>query len=194
MARRGPPRHTRGVVVFDKLLVLDLDETLVHGTDAPLDRPPDFSVGPYALYRRPGVEVFLAFVLERFAEVGIWTASTRGYALPVLEQIVDPEALAFVWCRDRCTLHVDWETREMEHLEDIRKLTRRGYRRERILFVDDTPAKLARSYGNLIAVRPYLGAEQDDELEQLARYLEGLGPVANVRTIEKRNWKATLVS
>ncbi|NJK32024.1 MAG: HAD family hydrolase [Deltaproteobacteria bacterium] len=176
-------------MAFEQLLVLDLDETLVHATEDPLARVPDFHVGPYAVYERPHVRPFLEHVLARFAAVAVWTASTRSYALPVLSRIVDVDRLAFVWCRDRCTLHVDWDTREVEHLKDIRKLTKRGHRREAILFVDDTPAKLARSYGNLVTVRPYLGDEHDDELPQLAAYLDTLGSVPNVRTIEKRGWR-----
>lgn len=177
-------------MVFAKLLVLDLDETLVHATEEPLARPADFDVGPYAVYERPHARPFLEQVLARFAAVGVWTASTRSYAMPVLARLVDPDRFAFVWCRDRCTLHVDWDTREAEYLKDIRKLTRRGHRREAILFVDDTPAKLARSYGNLVAVRPYLGDAQDEELTLLAAYLDELGPIPNVRTIEKRGWRA----
>ena len=67
---------------FSKLLVLDLDETLIYATDdyAELDEPEpgDFSVGPYLVRRRPGVEEFLARCLEWF-EVGIWTASTSRF-------------------------------------------------------------------------------------------------------------------
>lgn len=33
-----------------KLLVLDLDETLIFGTERELERPCDFSVGPYFVY------------------------------------------------------------------------------------------------------------------------------------------------
>jgi RNA polymerase II subunit A small phosphatase-like protein len=176
-------------VRFEKLLVLDLDETLVHATEEPLVRPPDFGVGPYAIYERPHVRPFLAHVLERFAAVAVWTASTRSYAIPVLSRLVGTECFAFVWCRDRCTRHIDWETREGEYLKDIRKLTRRGYRREAILFVDDTPAKLARSYGNLVTVQSWVGEEHDDELLHLAAYLDSLGPLPNVRTLEKRGWR-----
>jgi hypothetical protein len=43
------------------LLSLDLDETLVHATRVPLATPASFfQVGPYAVYRRPGLEARLA--------------------------------------------------------------------------------------------------------------------------------------
>ena len=173
---------------YDKLLVLDLDETLVHASHAPLDRAAEQHVGPYAVYHRPGVADFLERSLAGF-QVGIWTASTLSYAIPVLAGLVPRERLAFVWGRERCTQRYDPETHEYEFLKDIRKLRRRGYDRTKVLFVDDTPAKIERSYGNYIRVEPYFGAPQDRELAALAEYLDHLGPVEDVRPIEKRGWR-----
>ncbi len=173
---------------YDKLLVLDLDETLVHATDIPLDRDPEQRVGPYSIYHRPGVHAFLQRCLSDF-EVGIWTASTLSYALPVLAELLPRERLAFVWARGRCTQRYDPETHEYEHVKDLKKLRRRGYAKSKVLFVDDTPAKIARSYGNYIRIQPYLGSPEDAELSALSAYLDQLGPVDNVRRIEKRAWQ-----
>jgi TFIIF-interacting CTD phosphatase-like protein len=174
---------------YDKLLVLDLDETLIHACEAPLGRAPDNRVGPYEVHHRPGVVGFLERCLERF-EVGIWTASTLSYARPVLAALVDPDRFAFVWDRGHCTLRCDPETRDYSFVKDIRKLRRRGYERAKILFVDDTPANIARSYGNYVRVRPWLGEPDDDELARLSEYLDQLGPLEDVRPIEKRGWSA----
>ena len=45
---------------FDKLLVLDIDETLIYASDVAPVAEPDFWVGRYAIHRRPGVGEFLA--------------------------------------------------------------------------------------------------------------------------------------
>jgi hypothetical protein len=37
----------------DKLLILDLDETLIYAAEIPLARSPDFLVYDYHLYKRP---------------------------------------------------------------------------------------------------------------------------------------------
>jgi len=174
---------------FDKLLVLDLDETLIHA-DEQLARPAEFEVGPYKIVRRPGVDRFLEFALAHFREVAIWTASTRSYAEPVIDRLIDRSRLAFVWGRERCVQKVDWELRETVHLKDIAKLRKAGYDDTQILFVDASPEKLARSFGNLVEVRPFVGDPDDRELELLERFLIELGPVANVRTIEKRGWRS----
>ena len=65
---------------FDKLLVLDLDETLLHTRAAPLDgREPHGVIGPWVAYRRPHVAAFLDAALDLF-EVGVWTSAGAGYA------------------------------------------------------------------------------------------------------------------
>lgn len=174
---------------YDKLLVLDLDETLVHACEEPLDRPAEHRILDLHVYRRPEVEAFLDAVLERF-EVGVWTASRPDYAAAVVSALVDPARLRFLFARDRCTNHFDLETRDHTWLKDIRKLRRFGFPPAKILVVDDSPEKLRRSYGNLVRVAPYEGRADDGELPLLLRYLDELGPTEDVRRIEKRWWRA----
>lgn len=175
---------------FEKLLVLDLDETLVFATETGLDRRADARVGPYLVYRRPGVVGFLDWAEAAFEEVAIWTASSRSYALPVIDATLGGrDRFAFVWSSERCTRSYDWETGDFVIRKDLVKLRRKGYDPRRVLAVDDTPSKWSRSYGNVVAVRPFEGAPDDDELAHLQRYLHGLGDAPNVRAIEKRGWR-----
>lgn len=172
---------------FDKLLVLDLDETLIWADETRVVRP-DFEVGPYKVQLRPGVARFLAFALAHF-RVGVWTSSSRDYAEPVVAHLLHPSDLSFLWARERCTYRVDWDRHTATFHKDIRKLRRRGWDERRILYVDDSPEKIARSYGNLVRVRPFEGDPDDEELAKLELYLRELGPCENVRTIEKRGWR-----
>jgi RNA polymerase II subunit A small phosphatase-like protein len=171
-----------------KLLVLDLDETLIHATETALAHAPDFSVGPYHVYKRPHLAAFLAEALASF-DVAVWTASGERYAAQVLERLFEPGALKFVWSSRRCTTARDWRTGEYTTVKNLAKLKRHGYRLESVIAVDDTPSKYARSYGNLVTVREFVGDRADDELVLLARYLRTLLPSPNVRTIEKRGWR-----
>ena len=174
---------------FDKLLVLDIDETLVHACEEPLARPADLRVAGYHVYERPGVRVFLERVLELFT-IGVWTSSGEGYASLVVSALLERGRVAFVHARDRCVPRRDLETFELVWLKDIRKLRSTGFPKERIVFVDDSPEKIARSYGNLVRVSPVEGATDDRELEALLAYLElEIGPAANVRALEKRGWR-----
>lgn len=180
----------RNLPRFDKLLVLDLDETLVQAREDALVRPADWRLFRYHVYERPGLREFLRWSFDAFT-VGVWTASSADYAAAVVGRIFD-SAPAFVFSRRRCTRHLDLETLEPVRLKPIRKLRRFGFPKERILFVDDSPEKIARSYGNLVRVRPFEGEPHDDELPALARYLEQLGSVPNVRSVEKRGWRRRL--
>ncbi len=174
-----------------KLLVLDLDETLLHASEAPLADPEDFRVGPYHVYLRPGLDEFVAFALPTF-RVGVWTASGERYASQVIDRVFPQGSLEFTWSSRRCTQARDWRTGQYNTLKNLAKLKRRGYALASIIAVDDTPSKYARSYGNLVTVREFVGDRQDDELGHLARYLAGLAKVPNVRTIEKRRWRERL--
>ena len=58
------------------LLILDIDETLIHASERPLDREPDFGVGPFSVYRRPGLAEFLEFCQSKF-QVAVWFIWSR---------------------------------------------------------------------------------------------------------------------
>jgi TFIIF-interacting CTD phosphatase-like protein len=172
-----------------KLLILDIDETLLYATENALDRPADFVVYNYHIYLRPHLERFLRYALERF-RVAIWTSSGPLYAGEVVDRIFKSrDALEFFWTADQCTVRFDPEYQEQYKLKQLKKVRRRGYNLERVLVVDDTPKKHEQNYGNLIQVREYDGNPEDVELLCLERYLTLLEPVANVRIVEKRRWR-----
>lgn len=173
---------------FDKLLVLDLDETLIYSTEQPLERPADFQAGRFHVYCRPGLPGFLTRCLEWF-KVGVWTSSSEPYAQAVVDRIFpDPAQLDFVWSRDRCVRRFSAERQHYFWIKDLAKLKTR-HPLEKILIVDDTSTKLMRNYGNHILIRQWTGDLADRELPAMLDYLEELGSVANVRVVEKRGWR-----
>lgn len=171
-----------------QLLVLDLDETLIHSADEPLQWPADFQFDRFQVYLRPGLDSFLRRALELF-NVAVWSSASDDYVAQLVARIFpDPTALAFIWGRSRNTLRRNVELDEYYHVKDLRKVKRLGYSLERILVVDDSREKVERNYGNAICVRPFEGDPSDRELDLLGRYLERFPSLANVRTIEKRGW------
>src|SRR5262245_23311310 len=170
------------------LLILDLDETLIYATEEPLQRSPDFVIGPYAVYQRPYLSEFLTSCSACF-HLAVWSTASDDYVRPVVERImplgIEP---AFVWGRSRCVRRYDPEQFEEYPLKDLKKVKRLGYRLERVLIADDTPRKVHRHYGNAVYVPPFFGDPEDETLPRLARFLISLRDVANVRTLEKRGW------
>nr|AYM52410.1 phosphoprotein phosphatase [Cystobacter sp.] len=182
------------------LLILDLDETLIHASSERLERAEDFRLFDYYVYVRPYVERFLTECAARF-RLAVWSSASDDYVGEIVKRIFPREITPeFVWGRSRCTFSLD-RARVQEagyldpgshynYVKKLHKLKRKGYRLERILIVDDTPAKCVHNHGNAIYVREYNGEADDKELPALSRYLATLEDVANVRTIEKRHWRS----
>ncbi len=178
----------------DNLLILDLDETLIHASDCSLSTPADFTIGRFHIYHRPHLRQFLAACFDWF-EVAFWTSSSEAYATAVATAILPAtQKLAFFWSRNRCTAAYDPDLMEQYWKKNLTKVRRRGYRLEKVIVVDDSPEKWTGSYGNLVLVKPFTGeTEEDDELLFLLSYLEVLRKEDNIRKVDKRNWKSSSV-
>lgn len=185
-----------------RLLVLDLDETLIHASETPLHRAADHIVYGYHVYRRPHLDTFLAACFDHYA-VGIWSSASDEYVEAVAKLIVpEPDRLQFIWGRSKAsysrvrredddyTFFDPWNHRH--YLKPLAKLKRFGWTLDHMLIVDDTPEKCVRNFGNAIYPREYDGRDDDDELRLLARYLETLKDAPNLRKLEKRHWRAAV--
>lgn len=170
------------------LLILDLDETLIHSTESSLGFPADFRVGPYQVYLRPHLNVFLTECQKRF-RLAVWSSSTQDYLSPIVRRIFHEHLLEFVWGREKCSHRWDAEQTQNYFVKDLKKVRRRGFDLERVLIVDDTPQKCERNYGNAVYLRPFVGDRNDQELKFLGPYLESLSWQNKLRGIEKRGWR-----
>lgn len=171
-----------------KLLILDLDETLIHARDNCLEHEASFQLFNLFVYKRPHLDWFLSEMLNTF-KVGVWTASGQVYAEALVQQLFERNSLEFVWTSRQCTFSRDWNTGEYDTIKNLRKLKNKGYPLESVIMVDDTPSKHRRNYGNLVKVKEYTGDQQDDELIILASYLKQLVKEPNIRKVEKRFWR-----
>lgn len=172
-----------------RLLILDIDETLVHAAENPLAQEHDFRLGPYFIHKRPHLDAFLQECYQYF-QVAYWSAGSGDYVRPLVE-VINPVGLTpvFVWARERCSIRFNGETHEHYFVKNLKKVKRRGFDLRQVLIVDDTPSKASSNYGNAIYVRPYEGEADDDELPRLSAYLRRLCYRDNYRSIEKRYWR-----
>ena len=180
------------------LLVLDLDETLIHSCETPLETEADFRVSKFYVYKRPYLEEFLSACSEWF-ELAVWSSASDNYVHQIVHEIFpNPKQLEFVWGASRTTTR----RTQIDHYQEyggsigeyhdekrLRKLKRFGWSIERILIVDDSPEKCKQNYGNAIYSKAFFGEQGDNELKYLASYLETLKDCKNVRSIEKRRWR-----
>jgi RNA polymerase II subunit A small phosphatase-like protein len=185
------------------LLILDLDETLVHATSKKLERNPDFVIFDYNIYCRPYLESFLS-EMNKYFKLAVWSSASDDYVEKVTESIFPKNIdLEFVWGRSRCTPkrllqidaygnYEDFYSSHYNYIKPLKKLKRKGFQLEKILIIDDTPHKSRDNYGNAIYPNEFLGDLKDDELQKLSKYLISIKDEKNVRNIEKRRWKAQI--
>ena len=175
------------------LLILDVDETLVHASESRLSRECDFLLGPYFIYERPHLRPFLAR-MHRCCDLAIWSSGGQDYVQGIVGRLFEnlPFAPLFAWDARRCSSRFDGESHSKFVIKNLKKVKRRGFSLSRTLIVEDTPSKVSLNYGNAIYVSSYQGAADDAELLALARFIESLCDCPDVRRIEKRrsaaNW------
>jgi len=175
--------------VNTKLIILDIDETLLYATESPLNYDCDFMAEHYYVYLRPYVKDFIAFCFQHFS-VAIWTSSNGWYAQHIVNNLFDEnQILKFSWSRKRCVTKFNAEFYKYFYIKDLKKVKRLGYQLKDIIMIDDSPEKLIRNYGNLVRVSPFVGDIRDEEFLDLMVYLERLKSIPCVRSIEKRDWK-----
>ena len=173
----------------NKLLVLDLDETLIHATRHKLDIPEDFQFDQYYVYKRPYLEKFLKEIAFHF-KVGIWSSASDSYVNEIVKQI-KPDTVEFeiIWGRSKCSLKRDPTFDTLNFEKRLDKLKKKGFRLEQIIIVDDSPQKSRTNYGNAVYIHEFTGDTRDEELQHLLEYLVSLKDVDNIRSIEKRGWR-----
>src|SRR3990167_9172228 len=166
--------------VHTNLLVLDLDETLVHcvnfdgrsnsGTETvpfrPLGAPASSTPGLVKFNRRPGLEKFLKTMAEHF-QIVVFTASDRAYARAVLNQIDPNHYVCKLLCRESCTF-----TKSGNVVKDLRIFF--GKQLQNIILVDNSSKCFYPQVDNGVPILSFIDDERDNELEELSQFLIAL--------------------
>ncbi len=180
------------------LLILDLDETLIHADKGDCAFKPDFEVFDYKVVKRPYLKEFLENCSKDF-KIAIWSSASDEYVDEIVSRIKpDSLNLEFVWGRSRATYKPTIDLDEtgysdlahFHYIKRLKKIKPLGYSLEKTLIVDDTPHKSKENYGNAIYVKEFTGETLDNELQLLEKYLLEIKDFDDVRKIEKRGWRA----
>ena len=156
-----------------QLVVLDLDETLIHSCHEWIGRKPSFSISNAMVHMRPGAVEFLAELSKHFA-LAVWTASYGLYTKDIVNRIFgDVESLEFLLTREDCvliTVDDDYDA----FVKDARKIVELGWDYENFVVIDDRPHLVKSAYSNVIKVKPYYGSALDNELFTLVDHIVSL--------------------
>lgn len=173
----------------EKLLILDLDETLVYATEKELQFSADFRFDKFFVYKRPFLEKFLVEISKHFT-IGIWSSAEDLYVTEIVKRIkLENLDFIIVWGRNRCSIKRDYDLDNHYFEKRLKKLKKKGFNLEQIIIVDDTPEKSRDNYGNAIYIQAFTGDLKDEELNHLYDYLLTLKNIENIRAIEKRGWR-----
>jgi RNA polymerase II subunit A small phosphatase-like protein len=156
-----------------RLIIFDLDETLVHATEKRLTYPCDFEVPPYFVYCRPFANNLLQYAAARF-DLAVWSSSSCEYVDLVVERLFSGIPLKFAWSVERCIQRVDTQTNGYVYIKDLRKVQGQGYTTDRITIIDDSPEKIARQPHCHLRVAPFVGDRSDTALLAIQETLHGL--------------------
>lgn len=171
-----------------KLLILDLDETIIHSTREWIGRPPAFEGGEIGfLFVRPGLQPFLESVHRKY-RVAVWSAATDDYVNAVRRLVLNDCPLAFAWSRAHCDLNSQDDGAPV-FVKNLDRVHAFGIALSSVVVVDDRPEALARHADNLVAIKPFYGDKNDDELSRLSGYLDRIGRCEDVRLIDKSSWR-----
>lgn len=181
------------------LVILDIDETLIHSEWLPNDSLKEnqydfkFQLGDVDLdfsfftIKRPYLKEFLDYVFDNF-DVAIWTAASHDYATEILKGINIPiKGLKFFYSKNSCTLKLDYDTYQYYGVKNLSKISK-NFDLNKVLIIDDIQKTAVNNYGNLIRIKPFESNLNDTELLKLISYLEIIKNEPNYRRIEKRGW------
>lgn len=178
------------------LLILDLDETLIHSTYLRdnTNQIYDFIIDEeYYVKKRPYVDDFLVEMANHF-ELAVWTAATRDYGEIIVKELFHKNnlELKFFHSRERCVERSYIKSMydyypQRYYIKDLKKI-KKHFDLDKVLMIDDLHVSLERNYGNLVKIKPFQGDLEDNQLLLLKEYLISIKEEENLRKIEKRNW------
>eukprot|EP00999_Lentomonas_sp_LEN2_P000693 NODE_1688_length_769_cov_64.638629_g1639_i0.p1 GENE.NODE_1688_length_769_cov_64.638629_g1639_i0~~NODE_1688_length_769_cov_64.638629_g1639_i0.p1 ORF type:complete len:197 (-),score=23.90 NODE_1688_length_769_cov_64.638629_g1639_i0:99-689(-) len=185
-----------------KILVLDLDGTLVFGTQEPdafgITQTPDFFHGALQLFKRPGTDEFLEFVLDNF-QVVFWSAAPKSYVESVIAQL-SWSTPAFFGKTAPLVLHEDSVTyAENKYVvKDLAEVIvpQTNTPLDRILHLDDTPSTYSKNWRNGIPIKSFTGQRHDEELQLLEKFLkQEVVPLENLDQLrcQLQNWRKVIL-
>ncbi|XP_019852770.1 PREDICTED: CTD nuclear envelope phosphatase 1A-like isoform X2 [Amphimedon queenslandica] len=187
----SPNLETRLFSVRRKIMVLDLDETLIHSHHDNTLLPatemlPDFYVRVYIenhpvkfyVYKRPHVDYFLS-VVSQWYDLVIFTASMQKYGMEVANHLDQNKGiLPRRYFRQDCTMDMNGYTKNLSMIsEDL----------SNIFILDNSPSAYRGNPDNAIPITSWFSDPLDTDLLDLLPFLDSLRFTQDVRSVLSRN-------
>uniref|UniRef100_A0A8C4N155 protein-serine/threonine phosphatase n=1 Tax=Eptatretus burgeri TaxID=7764 RepID=A0A8C4N155_EPTBU len=189
----SPASRHRISQVSRKILVLDLDETLIHSHHDGMVRtmvrpgtPPDFILKVvidkhpvrFFVHKRPHVDFFLEVVSQWF-ELVVFTASMEIYGSAVADRLDNNRGFLYRrYYRQHCTVEMGSYTKNLSAVHaDLAS----------IIILDNSPSAYRGHPDNAIPIKSWFSDPSDTALLNLLPMLDALRFTADVRSVLSRN-------
>ena len=177
----------------NKILVLDLDETLIHSFLEPIENPDiilnvniydDINNKEYnTVYvrKRPGLDVFIN-QLNQYYKIYVFSSSPKDYVFNIIKHIDKKKVISKFFSKNDCLTVPDGE---QYHIY-IKDLTIIGKDLSNIILLDDNITSFSLQEENGIPIKSWYGDTNDIELYKLIPLLQKLSFFNDVRTEIKK--------
>ncbi|XP_028839636.1 CTD nuclear envelope phosphatase 1A isoform X2 [Denticeps clupeoides] len=177
----SPVSRNRLNAVKRKILVLDLDETLIHSHHDGVLRPTvviDKHPVRFFVHKRPHVDFFLE-VVSQWYELVVFTASMEIYGSAVADKLDNNKGvLKRRYYRQHCTLDLGSYVKDLSVVHsDLSS----------IVILDNSPGAYRSHPDNAIPVKSWFSDPSDTALLNLLPMLDALRFTSDIRSVLSRN-------
>lgn len=151
-----------------KILILDLDETLIFSVKERLNHPESFIYNDYHVYLRPNLSWFLNNI-KTYYKIGIWSVADDDYVEEIVKKIIPKDIdLEFIWSKS-------WMGSDSfdgkQYIKKMTELEHLGHRLDELLLIDDNEKNITVNSPYSILIKPFKGDLDDKELQKIFNQL-----------------------
>lgn len=158
------------------ILVLDIDETLIHSIkhdpSIEVESNEVFHLHDFTVYKRPNMDIFLKNLLnDPYYEVAVWSAGSYPYVHSIVDNIIpDRSKLKFIMTKNDCNELYDKPLNKAREL--LNGNTEHPYSMHDILLIDNKRHVTGHDHLNHLKIIDYEGDPDDIELSLLWKHLD----------------------
>ena len=187
-----------------KILVIDLDETLIHTSFQKIENPdlkiqldnsnkknplnnndmPASKIIDAYIRIRPGVDEFLT-EMSKYYDIYVYSASSKNYLNSIIKNIDKNNIIKQCYCRNDCIMYVedfeedfDKPNNKYNYIKDLKKITKEL---RNIVFIDNNAISFKLQEKNGIPIKSWFDDYEDLELYKLIPILKNLSGFYDVR-------------
>jgi CTD nuclear envelope phosphatase 1 len=184
-----------------KLLILDLDNTLIFTNTNNEEKKEDFQIifdekCYFYGYKRPYLDKFIDYIIQYF-DIAVWSAGNEYYVNSIIDSIFGDRKylLQFVYYKTHChksehngnEIFVKYINKSDSSLLSGSAINIQTHSLDNIIILDDNYHAISKNLDNAIRIKSWHGDKNDDKLLECIDILNKLKFVNDVRVVVEEN-------